>query len=205
VARPSDPVAVVLAAGAASRFGSAKVIAPLDARPLLAHVLDAITQAGIERTVVVLGASAEDVEAAIDWPDGITRVRNLEPSRGLASSLRIGFAVARRTWPAADAVLVALGDQPRLDASVVRVLLATDHDGRPVVVPRYEDGSNPNPVLLRRSAFGLVGEAMGDRGLGPVLAAHEELVQEVPVAGTNPDVDTPADLARIRGSAERVS
>ena len=46
------------------------------------------------------------------------------------------------------------------------------------------------------AAFGLVGEASGDRGLGPVLEAHPELVSEVAVEGANPDIDTPADLAR---------
>ena len=63
-------------------------------------------------------------------------------------------------------------------------------------MPRYDDDAARNPVLLGRSAFGLAAEATGDRGLGPVLAAHPELVREVPVAGSNPDVDTPADLAR---------
>ncbi len=44
----------------------------------------------------------------------------------------------------------------------------------------------------------------GDRGLGPLLAAHPELVAEVPVAGANPDVDTPGDLdavAAVTGGA----
>ena len=66
-----------------------------------------------------------------------------------------------------------------------------------------------------RAAFGLVAEATGDRGLGPVIAAHPELVREVTVdvAGGNPDIDTRADLvallesawaARVRANAEQV-
>ena len=37
----------------------------------------------------------------------------------------------------------------------------------------------------------------GDRGMGPVIAAHPELVLRVPIAGANPDVDTPEDLRRL--------
>src|SRR4029079_4307747 len=53
----------------------------------------------------------------------------------------------------------------------------------------------------RRAAFGLVAETGGDRGLGPVLAAHPELVTEVPATGDNPDVDTTDDLAAVLESA----
>ena len=63
-------------------------------------------------------------------------------------------------------------------------------------MPVYADDRGRNPVLVRRPAFGLVGEASGDRGLGPVLEAHPELVSEIAVDGANPDIDTPADLAR---------
>ena len=94
-------------------------------------------------------------------------------------------------------MLVALGDQPLVSADVVRSLLDAPVDpARPIVVPVYPDDGGRNPVLLRRPAFGLVAEAGGDRGLGPVLAAHPELVDGVQVAGANPDVDTPADHAR---------
>jgi SAM-dependent methyltransferase len=61
-------------------------------------------------------------------------------------------------------------------------------------------------VLLGRAAFPLAGQASGDRGLGPLIAAHPELVREVPVEGDNPDVDTRDDLADLleRTWAERV-
>ena len=47
--------AVVLAAGSATRFGSVKLLAPLNGRPLLQHVLDALADAGLNDVVVVLG------------------------------------------------------------------------------------------------------------------------------------------------------
>lgn len=193
---------VVLAAGAGSRFGGGKLLADLDGRPILQHVLDAIAAAGIARLVVVLGADGDRVDRAIRWPAGTRRVRNPRPDEGLASSLRIGVAAARGEGEP-EAIFIALGDQPRLRPDVIRMLLSAP-DAAPLTVPRYADGSNPNPVVLRPPAYALVDEATGDRGLGPVLRAHPDLVREVPVDGDNPDVDTPADLDRIRKTRSRV-
>ena len=185
--------AVVLAAGAASRFGGVKLLAPLGGRPVLQHVLDALDGAGLTDVVVVLGDDAEAIETAIDWRDE-RRVSNPDPARGLASSVAIGLAAVPAS--AAGALLV-LGDQPVISPETIRIVLDQPADSaRPVVVARYADDSARNPVLVGREAFPLVAEATGDRGLGPVLAAHAELVREVAVGGSNPDVDTPADLAR---------
>ena len=195
---------------AGSRFGGGKLLAPIGGRPVLQHVLDALAAAGLEDVVVVLGGDADAVEAAIAWRDE-RRVVNPAPERGLSSSLQVGFEAI---GPDIKAVLVALGDQPLVSADVVRSLLDAPVDpARPIVVPVYPDDAGRNPVLLRPAAFGLVAEASGDRGLGPVLAAHPELVAEVPVAGVNPDVDTPADharaieaawAARVRANREQV-
>src|SRR4029077_20966658 len=137
-------------------------------------------------------------EAGIAWR-GEARVVNPAPERGLSSSLTTGFDAI----PAdADAVLVALGDQPLVPVETIRALLtAASTQGRPVVVPVFEQGQGRTPVLLRRPAFGLVAETRGDRGLGPVLTAHPELVTEVAATGDNPDVDTIDDLAAVLESA----
>ena len=185
---------LVLAAGAATRFGSPKQLAPLDGRPLLQHPLDALAAAGIDDVVVVLGDEAVAIEAAITW-HGERRRINQRPQDGLASSLRIGLDAAAED-PAADAVLVVLGDQPGLRPEVIGAVVgAAGTTDRPIVRPRYERDGAPNPVLVRRRAWSLAAGLEGDRGLGPLLAAHPELVHEVVVAGSIPDVDTPADLA----------
>lgn len=203
-------IGLVLAAGAGSRFGGGKLLASIAGRPVLQHVLDALADAGVGEVVVVLGRDAAEIEATIAWR-GERRVVNPDPERGLASSLQVGFeAVGKST----GSVLVALGDQPLVSAEVIRSLLeAPPKRGRPIVVPAYVDERGRNPVMLRRPAFHLVAEVAGDRGLGPVLATHPELVTEIPVPGTNPDVDTPADLAhaievawgaRVRANGDQV-
>jgi CTP:molybdopterin cytidylyltransferase MocA/SAM-dependent methyltransferase len=190
----STTTAVVLAAGSGSRFGGGKMLAELAGRPILQHVLDTLAGAGLDDVIVVLGRDAPEIERSIAWRTE-RRVVNPEPERGLASSLQVGMAAVD---PAADAVLVALGDQPLVAGDTVRSLLAAPPDpARPVVVPAHADDRGRNPVLLRRAGFVLAGEASGDRGLGPVLAAHPELVEEIQAGGENPDVDTREDLARV--------
>src|SRR3954471_9653189 len=97
---------LVLAAGGSLRFGGPKQLAQLDGRPLLEHVLIAMTHAGLDKVAVVLGSSAPEVAAGVplhgadvvmaeDWPEG------------MAASLRAGVAALDDC----DAVAVALGDQ----------------------------------------------------------------------------------------------
>jgi CTP:molybdopterin cytidylyltransferase MocA/SAM-dependent methyltransferase len=202
--------AVVLAAGAGSRFGGRKLDARFDGKPVLQHVLDALADAGIEDPLVVVGPEAP---AGIEWR-AARRVVNPEPERGLASSLRLGWEAAAAGSATADAILVVLGDQALLRPDVVQQLIEQPLDpGRPVVAPRYSGSDGHNPVRIEASAVRLVEAAHGDRGLGPVLGQHPELIRWLDVAGDNPDVDTAADLAhvaelawanRVRGNRDQV-
>jgi molybdenum cofactor cytidylyltransferase len=189
--------AVILAAGASTRFGSPKLLARLDGRTLLEHVLDAVREAGIDEIVVVLGHAAEEVEDGIDWLDEHL-VRNPEPET-LSSSLQVGLAAAADLDPPVKAVVVLLGDQPRVRPEVIHGLIsAARGSDEPVVVPDYAEAGGANPVVIRREAFDLADEVSGDRGLGPLLAARDELVLRIPFTGSNPDVDTPADLEGLQ-------
>jgi molybdenum cofactor cytidylyltransferase len=194
--------AMVLAAGSSSRFGAPKLLAQLDGRPVLQHVLDTLAAVGSVEVIVVLGSHADDVEARITWRTE-RRIRNPRPEDGLASSLRLGLAAMR---PDIEAVLIALGDQPTLRPDVIAALLAADPVGlAPAIVPVYASGEGANPVLLRRSAFVLAAGLGGDQGLGRVLAQTPDVLR-VAVSGGLPDVDTRADLAALVETAwaERV-
>lgn len=191
--------ALVLAAGASKRFGGPKLLARLAGRPILQYVLDVAAASGPAVTVVVLGQRADAVEAQMGWR-GEHRVHNPDPRRGLSSSVQVGLAALERTDPAGEleAVLILLGDQPRVRPAVIRELIhGADASDRPIVAPAYADGGGHNPVLLRRAAWPVAAASKGDRGLGPIIAGRPDLVLKVAVGGANPDVDTPADLAAL--------
>ena len=196
--------AIVLAAGAGSRFGGGKLRALLDGRPIVAHVVEASRAAGLDPIVVVVPPSGE-----LDSLDlgGVRRVVNPDPAEGLSSSVRLGLRALELDEGVEAAVLLP-GDQPRVRVAVIGMLLAAldASPATPFVVPRYDGDRGSNPVVARRSIWRLADELADDRGFGPVLATHPELVRVVNVSGANPDVDTTADLAALLETAwaERV-
>jgi molybdenum cofactor cytidylyltransferase len=203
VAKANDGLqlgAVVLAAGASRRFGGDKRGALLDGRPLLQHVLDTLTQLQPAVTVVVLDPTAGGLDA-IRWRHE-RRLVNPDPGRGLSSSVRMGVE-ACAVDPSLDGVYILLGDQPRTSlltlAALADAVTAARSAGMVAVVPAYADGGGANPVLLLRAGFALVEEVDGDQGLGPLLAARPDQVRRVTMPGSNPDVDSPADLAALSG------
>ena len=162
---------LVLAAGAATRFGSPKQLAPLDGRPILEHVLDALAA-------------------------GRDRRRRRRPRRGggrdrggdrLARRAASGQPATRRTaWRARSGSgsrprprtrpstpsLVVLGDQPRVRPEVIaraprRRATTTD---RPIVGPRYSATAPRTRSSCGAPAWRSPTRLDGDRGLGPLLA-----------------------------------
>jgi molybdenum cofactor cytidylyltransferase len=187
--------AVVLAAGAGSRFGGGKLLAALDGRPIVGHVVDAARAAGLDPIVVVVPPSGELDDLNLG---DIHRVTNPTPQEGLSSSVRLGLRELDGE-PDVTAAVILPGDQPRVRPDVIRQLIeaGTASSAPLLVAPLYADDEAPNPILARRAAWRLADELVGDRGFGPLLADRPDLVQRIPVDGTNPDIDTQGDLARL--------
>jgi CTP:molybdopterin cytidylyltransferase MocA len=152
--------AVVLAAGASSRYGTS----PPKQEELLPHVLAALRRAtSLDGVLVVTGAHAVDVDADVvhcpDW------------ERGPGASLRCGLEALPAS---AEAAVVVLADGPDLDPRAIdRVIESWRHEGGDVVAATY-GGVRLHPVLLARSAWGLVPDA-GARGLEARPVACDDL------------------------------
>ncbi len=181
---PVTIAAVILAAGASSRFGSPKAAARIGSRTLVQIAVDTATAAGFAPVIVVAPSS-------MDVPQSATAVRNDAPTAGMSRSLQLGI----RAVPAdADAAVVVLADQPTVEVDHLHALDGW-RGGTPVVATRSEGILGP-PVLLERDAFGLVDDLHGDRGLRDLLRSDPSLVTPVDHAAI-PDIDAPDDLARI--------
>src|SRR4051794_1277811 len=103
--KSADAGAVVLAAGAGTRFGAVKQLAEVDGRPLIEHALEAAR--GIPRRVVVLGAEADAVRDGADL-SGFEVVACADWHEGVSASLRAGVAALGEV----GAAVVLLGDMP---------------------------------------------------------------------------------------------
>ena len=181
--------AIVLAAGLARRFGSAKPLALYNGNPLVRCVVERFTGFDI---VVVIPAPAADYEAALAGTS-TRRVINERPSDGLSSSLRTGVAALdSRT----QAVLVALADQPTIEKDVIESIVAEwRHTRARIVAPVYR-GERGHPVLFDAAVFSELHELTGDRGAREVIERDPRRVRLIPIDRDAPrDVDTQEDLA----------
>jgi CTP:molybdopterin cytidylyltransferase MocA len=178
--------ALVLAAGEGRRFGGTKQLAELDGRPLLEHVLAAVT--GISPRVVVLGHAADEILAAVDL-HGARPVVCPDFADGQAASLKCGIAALD-----ADAVLVVLGDQPGITAEAVRAIVSAAGDNDAVRATYH--GVPSHPVLLGPSLLARAGELSGDVGFRDLLGGARVCDVEIGHLADPTDIDTREELAR---------
>ena len=149
--------AVVLAAGASTRFGDAKQAILLD------PVLERVRASSIEEIVVVLGAHEVETPArTVHCPDW---------RRGPGASLRCGLNALGDETQAAVVVLV---DGPDLSpAAIDRVREVWQESGAEVVAATY-GGKRGHPVLLSRAVWDRIPDE-GARSLPALLVPCDDL------------------------------
>jgi CTP:molybdopterin cytidylyltransferase MocA len=151
--------AVVLAAGAATRYGSPKQ------RVFLPAVLERLAQTSVGDVVIVEGAHELD---GIDVGEArVVRCPGWE--RGPGASLRCGLAALGDD---VEAALIVLADGPELDPRAVERVI-THRAEAPVVVASY-DGTRDHPALLSREAWENIPDE-GARALDAKLIACDDL------------------------------
>ncbi|MDM0113364.1 nucleotidyltransferase family protein [Variovorax sp. J22R133] len=189
--------AVLLAAGAGSRLGGKpKSLLELGGVPLIRRQLIALSGAGVDEVVVVLGHHADAIEPVVrEFP--VTLVRNPSPEDGQQSSVRVGLAALAGKL---DAVIVALADQPLINAQDVTQLIGAfkKRGEASMVVPRVA-GEPGNPVIFEA--------ALRDEWLaGDANAACRRWREANPARVSwldtdnsryRVDIDTPEDLQRF--------
>ncbi|MBA2961709.1 MULTISPECIES: nucleotidyltransferase family protein [Ramlibacter] len=197
--------AVLLAAGAGRRLGGRpKALLELAGVPLVMRQLVALSGAGVDEVVVVLGHHADAVEAAIGQLP-ITLVRNPSPDEGQASSVRAGL---RALSPRLDAVLVALADQPLIGSQDITMLIGAykKRGDAMMVVPRVATGDGEprpgNPIIFDATLREQWLAGAADLACRKWRDAHGELVRwfDTDNRRFGIDIDTPDDLERFAAS-----
>ena len=190
--------ALVLAAGAGTRFGGGKLLAPYGTGLLLDGALAAAFAAPAEQVVLVTGFDAEKVAAAAracaerTGAGGRLRlVHAAAHARGLSASLRAGLAALP---PETEGAFVFLADMPRVPPALAGRLAGAIGE-RLAAAPAFE-GRRGHPVLLRRALFPRLADLEGDRGAGALLAGlgPDLALVDTDDPGVVFDVDTPGDL-----------
>ena len=185
--------AVVLAAGAGSRFGGGKLLAPYEGGMLLDGALAAAFAAPVRAVTVVTGSDAVVVGAAAQAFDPRIRlVHAPDHAEGMGASLRAAIAGLSADVGGA---FVFLGDMPRVPHEVLMPLAQALFAGAPAAAPTF-DGRRGHPVLLGRALFPDLLALTGDTGARAVLQRLGDRLAlvEAPDDGVLFDVDAPGDL-----------
>ena len=175
-ARAGPVAAVVLAAGAATRFGAPKQ------NLLLPAVLARLAAVSLDETIVVAGAHS--IEAQL--PTATRLIQCPGWKHGPGASLKCGLAALSQ---AAAAAIVVLADGPRIDPLALERVIDAWRDGAGPILAAAYDGERAHPVLLARAAWGQI-PASGGRDLDAALVDCSDLRHPG-------DVDTVSDLSRL--------
>lgn len=186
--------AIVLAAGAGSRFGGGKLLAPYGRGVLLDAALAAALSAPVRRVIVVTGADAARVaQSARDFAgDAVTLVHAPDHAEGMGASLRRGAAALSSDCAG---VFVFLGDMPRVPAAILPALAAAVEGGAPAAAPVFRS-QRGHPALLGAGLIPGLAQLEGDAGARAILKDLGErlVLVEAPDDGVLFDVDQRSDL-----------
>ena len=188
---PDTTVAVVLAAGAGTRFTGPghKLDATIGGRPLAVIAVETAIDAAIGPVVVVVGD--HDLP---ELPAAAQVVHNPRWADGQITSVHLGIETARDLG--ATAVVIGLADQPFVTAEAWRAVAASTS---PIAVASY-DGRRGNPVRLDDSTWPLLPDE-GDEGARALMRVRPDLVERIPCRGSAVDIDTLEDLERWQSNS----
>lgn len=178
---------VVLAAGTSTRLGRPKQTLELWGKPVLQHVVDAGSGAGLDEVIVVLGHRCSIVAGVLELPPGARIVENPDYAAGQSTSLRAGLDACDR---ASGAAAILLGDQPGLTPALIDSVLDAYRSGEAPVARAVFEGTPGHPVVVGRELWSSWRAVAGDRGGRDLLAGVPQLVDVEMGRPPLPDIDT---------------
>lgn len=190
------PAIMVMAAGAASRYGSAKQLARLPGGcSLVRHAALTALETGLP-VQVVIGAHGELVRAELVGLD-LAIVDASEWWRGIGRSIAQGVEALQARAAPLSAVLLTLADLPQVtSADLLRLVDLHRQDPDRLLVSGFGDNRGP-PCLFPADCLPALQALDGDDGARGLVKTQAARVTTVPLAAAGLDIDRPADLLRL--------
>ena len=185
-------VAILLAAGSASRFGSDKLLHPLPHEvPIAIQAARHLRIALEENALAVVRPEAKELSELLRR-EGCKVVVCENAAEGMGASL----ACAVRAAGDAEGFVIALADMPFIRSSTIAAVRDALAAGAPLVAP-YFRARRGHPVGIGAKYRADLEALQGDEGAKKIIAANETSLLKIPVGdpGVLRDIDTPGDLA----------
>lgn len=190
--------AVVLAAGGSTRLGRPKQLLELSGEALVRRAARVAAEAGYAPVVVVVGAAATEVGAALSGGP-FEVVTNPDWRTGVASSIRHGLEALTARRGDAEGVLLVTCDQPLVEAAHLAALAAALRDGVYAIAASSYGGTVGVPALFSRAVFDELRALEGEHGAKRVVTRDPGRVVTVALLGGECDIDTEADWSALLG------
>ena len=172
-------------------MGRLKQLMPFGESTILEQAIDNLLNSAVDETIVVLGHKAEEITKTIAAKP-IKIIVNPNYGEGMSTSIIAGLILVD---PRADAVMLALGDQPLVDSPTINHLITEfQKQDKGIAVPTYK-GKRGHPVILATKYKAELLELKGDIGAREIISRHPEDVLEVAAASESviTDIDTEED------------
>jgi molybdenum cofactor cytidylyltransferase len=190
--------AVVLAAGKSERMGQNKLLLCLNGKKLIEIVLDALSEAGIDEQVIVIGYKPKEIIEAVQPRLNKVKVAiNWDYENGMTSSFQKGLQVLRHV----DAAFLVLGDEPIFDSKVLRSMIRQMQKsrGEALIVSPIHKGKKGHPLLFQSQLFTEIFDLKGTETIRDIVHRHtDKLLKIESPQWTVMDIDTPEDYRHVR-------
>jgi molybdenum cofactor cytidylyltransferase len=185
--------AILLAAGESKRMGEPKQLLPFGQSTLLEQTIDNLLNSAVDEIIVVMGYKAEEMIKTIAAKP-VKIVVNPNYTQGMSTSIIAGLS---RVDSQAQAVMLALGDQPLVDSQTInRLIEEFYHHNKGIAIPTYR-GMRGHPIIFaikyKQKLLGL----KGDIGGREIIKHRPDDVLEVAVDSKSviTDIDTREDYS----------
>ena len=182
---------LIMAAGESRRFGSCKLLADIDGKPMLQHSIELAQSTDASLIRIVTGRWHQEIKQAQTSGviDDIGLIYNSDWQQGLGGSIATGVSqIASRC----DEVLVLLADQVRVSSEDLERLTLRD-DRNQIACASYSQTLGP-PAIFPAQFFPELEKLSGDKGAKALLAELTAIDCQVDVPNAAFDIDSPSDL-----------
>jgi molybdenum cofactor cytidylyltransferase len=184
---------IILAAGSSSRLGQSKQLITIKGKSLLEKTAQAALDSGAQPITVVLGNQASVHKKNIEaLPVKIVVAENW--SAGMGASLKAGLLTLLEDYPATEAIIVTVCDQPYLTAEHLKKLITVYNNTTSEIVASLYNNTKGVPALFQKALLQKLLQLEDDEGARKIIRQHKGTIALVAFEKGEIDIDTPEDL-----------